>query len=270
MANARDEDRTGELLIQEVDEDLRNEQYAKLWKRYGSWVIAAAVLVVVIVAGYQGWKAWQERKQTEAGERYGAALALEQAGKTKEADEALAKIAAAGDGTGFAALAGMRRAESLAKAGDTKGAMAAYEQLSTADIPKLMRDLATIKEALLALDTTGDTGAIEARVGALAVSGNPWYYQGTELVALFAHKKGDDKHAVDLFKQLADDAEAPQGIRALSAEMLAALGHDPSADKAVAPAADAAKAPAADAAKAPAADAAKAPAADAAKPQDKK
>jgi hypothetical protein len=95
----------------------------------------------------------------------------------------------------------------------------------------------------------------------LAVSGNPWYYQGTELMALFAHKKGDDKHAIDLFKQLADDAQAPQGIRARAAEMLAALGQDPAAAKA---------APPADVAKTPAADAAKTPAADAAKTQDKK
>lgn len=245
MANASDEDRTGALLIQEVDDDLRHEQYARLWKRYGSWLIVAAVALVVVVAGYQGWQSWQTRQRAEAAERYGSALALADAGKTKEADEAFAKIAAT-DSKGFAVLAGMRRADALAQSGDTKGAMAAYEQLSTADVPKLMRDLATIKEGLLALNVTGDTASAESRIGALATSGNPWYYQATELTALFAHKKGDDKHAVELFKQLADDAQAPQGIRARAAEMLAALGQaptpaqPPAAAKTVAPAADAA------------------------------
>jgi hypothetical protein len=225
MANASDEDRTGDLLIQEVDEDLRREQYVKLWRRYGGWVIVGAVALVVGVAGWQGWQAWQAHQREEAAKHYAAAIALLDSGKTKDAEDALAKIS--GGDRGFAALAGMRRAELLVKNGDTKGAMAAYETLADGDLPKELRDLATVKEGLLALNAPGDTGPAEARVGAVAVSGNPWYYQATELIALFAHRKGDDKHAVEIFKQLADDPQAPAGVRGRAAEMLAALGPTP-------------------------------------------
>ncbi|HEY1723556.1 MAG TPA: tetratricopeptide repeat protein [Magnetospirillaceae bacterium] len=262
MANASDEDRTGDLLIQEVDDDLRHEQYVRLWKRYGSWVISAAIAVVIVVAGYQAWQSWQARKRSEAAESYGAALALQEAGKTKDAEAAFAKIETS-DSKGFAVLAGMRRADALAQGGDVKGAMAAYDQLSAASVPQLFRDLATLKEGLIALNATpdkgGDTAAVEAKIGALATSGNPWYYEANELTALFAHKKGDDKHAIELFKQLADDAQAPQGIRARAAEMIVAIGPPVGGS-----AAAAAASPAAPAAAAPAAPAA------ASKTQDKK
>jgi hypothetical protein len=221
MANVRDEDRTGDILIQEVDEDLRREEYLKLWRRYGAAAIAIAVAVVVVFAGWQAWLGWQKDQRDQAAARYAAAVALIDAGKTKEAEAALAAIE--GGDKGFAILAGMSRAQLLAKDGDLKGAMAAYEQIAASDAPELLRDLAALKEGLLALSLPGDTGAVENHIAGLAVAGQPWYYQATEEMALFARKKGDDKHAVELFKRLADDAHAPQQMRARAAEMLAAL-----------------------------------------------
>lgn len=244
MANASDEDRQGELLIKEVDDDLRHEQYAKLWKQYGIYVIAGAVAVVVAVAGWQAWLGWQQRARLEAADRYAAAIALLNDGKTKEAEDALAKIGSGDDG--FAVLAAMRRADLLDRNGDVKGALDAYRQIETSDAPRLLRDLATIKEGLLALNSKDDTSAVEARLGALAVSGNAWYYQANELLAAFAHKKGDDKHAVELFKQLADDAQAPQGVRARAAEILAALAPAAATPATATPAAATPKTPAQD------------------------
>jgi len=220
MADASDKDRASDLLIQEVDEDLRREQYQRLWRRYGAYAIAGAVAIVIVVAGWQAWQGWQKRQRLEEAGRYAAALALIDAGKSKEAEGALAVLS--GDSSGFAVLAGMRRAELLAQDGDRKGAESVYEQIAASRAPSVLRDLAAIKEGLLALDDTGDTAAIEARVAALAVITNPWHFQATELQALFARKKGDQRRAAELFKQLADDAQAPAGLRDRAAEMLAA------------------------------------------------
>lgn len=243
MANVRDEDRTGDLLIREVDEDLRREQILKFWRRYGAYVAAVAVAVVVVVAGYQAWQGWQKDQREKAAGRYAAAVALADAGKTKEAEAALAAIG--GGDKGFAVLAAINRAELLAKDGDPKGAMAAYDQLAASDAPKLLRDLAVLKEGLIALNAPGDAGPIEAKVTALATAGEPWYYAATEQAALFARKKGDDKHAIELFKKLADDAHAPQGVRARATEILAAIAPAPIAAPAPAAPKPAAPAPAA-------------------------
>ena len=45
-------------IFQEVEQDLRRERYKKAWDRYGIYVIAVAVLIVVGTAGWRGYLAW--------------------------------------------------------------------------------------------------------------------------------------------------------------------------------------------------------------------
>lgn len=40
-------------IFQEVEEDVRRERYEKLWKKYGNYIIALAVLIVAGVAAFQ-------------------------------------------------------------------------------------------------------------------------------------------------------------------------------------------------------------------------
>lgn len=226
--SASDKDSAGDLLIQEVDEELRREQYHQLWKRYGNYVVAAVVAVIFVVAGYQGWQEWQGRQRQKEAAQFEAAQDLVTQGKGAESLEALAKLAADGH-TGFATVASMRRAELLIGQGDVAGAATAYEQIANSSSPTLYRDLAVLKLALLTLDT-GDPAKLESRVAPLSAISNPWHFSATEILALLAQKKGDAQHATELYKQLADDLQAPPGIRARAAEMLAVL--PPVADKA--------------------------------------
>ncbi len=55
-------------IFREVDEDIRHEKYRRLWDRFGSWVIAVAVLIVVGTGGYRGWLYWQDTQSQSAGE----------------------------------------------------------------------------------------------------------------------------------------------------------------------------------------------------------
>jgi hypothetical protein len=223
-----DQDSAGDLLIQEVDEDLRRDQYHRLWKLYGKYAIAAVVAVVAFVAGYQGWQEWQGRVRQKEAAQFQVAQDLAEQGKSAESLEALAKLAADGH-TGFAMAASMRRAEILTTQGDVAAAAAAYEQIANASGPALYRDLAVLKQALLTLDSA-DPAKLESRVAPLSAVANPWHFSATEILALLAQKKGDAQRAAELYKQLADDLQAPPGIRARAAEMLAVL--PPVADKA--------------------------------------
>jgi hypothetical protein len=45
---------TDDHLFEEIEEDLRAERYAKLWKRYGKFVIAGFIALIVGVAGFKG------------------------------------------------------------------------------------------------------------------------------------------------------------------------------------------------------------------------
>ena len=219
--SASDQDNAGDLLIQEVEEDLRREQYLKLWKQYGNIIMAAVLCVIVVVAGYQGWQSWQSKLRLKESDQLAAAQALATDGKKTEAIDALAKLAADSH-TGYGIAADLLRADLIAQKDDIPGAIAAYEKIATSSAPQPFRDLALLKGIILAVDTA-DPATLEEKVNPLTTASSPWRYSAMEVQAMLAQKKGDLKRATDLYKQLSDNAEAPQGVRSRAAEMLAAL-----------------------------------------------
>lgn len=210
-----DKDAASHLLIQEIQEDLKREQYARLWKAYGNWAIAAAVAVVLVVAGYQGWRVWRSDLRQDEAERYAAA-------DTRAPEQAVAAMTelAGTAQTDYRLLAELRRAALLAETGKVDEATAAYEALAASDADRMYRDLATLRAIILQFDK-GDPAALDARLQGLA--GGPWRHTAVEMQALIAQRQGDTTKAVALFKQLADDGTAPQGLRARATEMLAVL-----------------------------------------------
>jgi len=80
-------------IFQEIDEDLRRENYAKLWTRYGRYVIALGVLVIVATAALGGWREYRQRERQALGVRYATALDLARQGKDKAAADVFDAIA---------------------------------------------------------------------------------------------------------------------------------------------------------------------------------
>lgn len=217
MAN-REDDAAFKLLVDEVDEDLKREQYAKLWKKYGALLVAAALGIVLSVAGYQGWRAWETQARMDEAQRYAAALQADEPLRTAEALAGLGAEAA----TGYGALARLRRAAVLAEAGDP-AAVPAYEAIaSDSAMAPIYRDLANLRLAMLTFNDS-DPAALEGRLQPLT-AGGPWRHAALELTAALAQRGGDSERAREIYRQLADDMAAPQGVRARAAEMLAALG----------------------------------------------
>src|SRR5690606_40195086 len=59
--------------IREVDEAVRQEQWLKLWKQYGNYVVAAALAVVIGTAAGVAWRTWQHNQRLDDARRYAAA-----------------------------------------------------------------------------------------------------------------------------------------------------------------------------------------------------
>ncbi len=228
--SVNDQDPAGDLLIKEVDEDLRREQYARLWQAYGKYAIAGVVAIVLGVAGHQVWQSYRDKQFQKSAAEFAAAEGLIDAGKSRDAEAKLAEIASKDGGSGFGVAAAFRHAQLQSEGGDVTGAVATYDALSHSGAPSLFRDLATLKGAMLTLDS-GDPEALIKKLQPLADAGNPWHFTAQEMLALIANRQGDPARAVSYYQKLADDAGAPQDIRARATEMLAALGGAPAAAK---------------------------------------
>ena len=56
--------------IREVNEELRQDQFKSLWRRFGPIAIGAAVLLVLATAGYVGYERWTSSRANASGDAF--------------------------------------------------------------------------------------------------------------------------------------------------------------------------------------------------------
>jgi hypothetical protein len=206
-------------IFQEIDEELRRENFAKLWQRYGSYLIGLAVVVVLATGAAAGWRQYQQSQRQAEGARYTLALDLARQGKDKDAVEVFGELARQA-GSGRAMLARFEGAALKARAGDVKEAVAQYEALAAdGSADPIYRDLATLLAAQYELKD-GDPQAIIDRLAPLTAPQSPWHPSALELTALAQLKAGNKDGALAIYQRLADDPTAPRGIRARAGEIV--------------------------------------------------
>ena len=183
--------------------------------------ILVAVLAVLIAGAIVAWREYQASERRAQAARYSAALALVREGK--EADAAKLFAVLARESGGYGVLASFEEAELLAKTGDRKAAIAAYDRLAgSSALDPEFRDLAVLLSVMHGLPE-GDAKAAIERLQPLTENGNPWRASALELTAAAKLKAGDRNAALDLYRKIADDLGAPQRLRARAAELAAAL-----------------------------------------------
>lgn len=213
---------TDDHLFDEIEEDLRAERYAKLWKRYGKLVITGIVLLVASVASYQGWQAYDRQQRAEQSERFAAAAKLLSEKKPQEAQKVFSALSAEGR-SGYRLLASLRQASILSEKGDHAGAQKIYDAIAAdSGFDQIYRDFATLLAVLSKLDT-GDPAALIQKLKPLTEDDNTWRFSAKEASALLSLRAGKQKEAYDKLVALANDATTPQGIRARALELSAAI-----------------------------------------------
>lgn len=205
--------------IREVDEELRQDQAKALWKRFGPYLIGAAVAVVVATAGWRFYEYTVESRASASGDRFLAALELIREGKTDEAQQALQSLEQDSYGS-YPVLARMREATLKAEAGDVAGAVVAFDAVAAdGSVPTVVRDMARLRAGLLLIDN-GSYDDVAERVEVLASDTNSLRFSAREALGLAAWKAGDAANAKTLFEQIAGDTAAPRALAQRARTML--------------------------------------------------
>ena len=190
--------------INEVNRELREERWRQLWKRFGGYVIAAALAIVLSVAGRQGFVVWQESARNAAAESYSAALE----DSSRSSLEALAREG----GRGYPMLARFQLAVRMAEAGDAEAAEKAYLDLAGDDsIEQSYRDAAL----LLAVMNAAPGATVrerEDRLAPLAEGDSPWRFLAGEVLIGLALEGGDAAGARERARQLRDMGNLPADL----------------------------------------------------------
>jgi len=212
-------------IFQEVDEEVRREQLKKLWERYGTYIIAACVLLVIAVGAWRGYQWWQTKRAAEAGAAFEQAVTLAESGKHQEAEAAFAQLAV--DGTaGYRVLARLREAAELSR-NDRKAAVKAYDEIAAdAGAGRVMQDVAALRAGFLVVDTSSYDD-LRARLEPLTGPERVFRHSARELLALSAWKAGDMGAARRWTDMITADPQTPPGARSRAevlSELIAASG----------------------------------------------
>jgi hypothetical protein len=204
-------------IFHEVEEDVRRERYAQLWKQYGDYLMAAAALIVVGVAAWQLWQRYQLNQRIEASNAYIVALETRDPEKAASAFAKLAKTAPAG----YALISRMQEANSLLDAGKHDDATALYRELMKGD-DTLFASVARLRLAWADADTLSKK-QMQDLVAPLTNANDPFHYMANELLAYVDYREGNVKDAQAAYEALAKDTTTPVGIRERAAGMAAFL-----------------------------------------------
>jgi hypothetical protein len=212
-------------IIREVEEDLRRERYQQIWSRYGNVIVAAAMAIVLGVAGHQGWKYWQQSRSDSAGARFEGALQLSR--DDKDADSIAALEAIVKDApSGYQMLARFRLAAEAAAAGKKAEALAQYQGLAddTSTDP-LLKGFAQLKAAELRIDEA-DFTEMQNRLTPLLAENGAWRASARELLGLSAFKARNLEEAEKNFTLLFADPATPQSLRQRAQMMMTLIAAD--------------------------------------------
>jgi len=201
---------SSDTLIREVDEELRRDRIRKLWRQTGPFVIGGAVLIVLVVAGYEGWTWWQKTQAARSSDQFYAAVQVADGSDFDAAKKALDGVIAQGSGA-YPVLAQFREAALLSQQGKTDDSVAAYDGLSTSLSNPHLRELALILAGNELIDK-GDIAAVEQRVGSI-IAGSPLRNAAREVLGLTQYKAGKLDDAMKNFTDIINDPLSSQDSR---------------------------------------------------------
>lgn len=214
-----------EVLLREIDDAVRQDDYAQFAKRFGVPLVTILILGLAAFGGYLFWQNQQESALEAESEQLVAVIDHFEAGNLQQADEAAAQLSQSSE-RGAAVLAQMTRAAVAVEQGRNAEAASIYAGIADdASAPEAMRNLARIREVALTFEER-DPSDVIATLGPLAVPGNAWFGSAGELVALAHLENGDQAQAGAILSEISKTEEVPESLRARARQLAGLLGVD--------------------------------------------
>lgn len=197
-------------VFQEVNQSLREETLASLWKRW-QWVVYGVVATLVIgVAVFEIMRGMRADEIARSAKTYDAAFVAGEAGDLATARARFTELT--NEKTGFAVLAGHMLAGVEKQLTDDPVAIEGHLKRAAAADTGILGDLAVLKLGYLKADTAS-LAELEATLKPLIDKDNQISRLATELVAVKALANGDTERARELFEGLAAKLDAPRAMQ---------------------------------------------------------
>jgi len=210
-------------VFQEVDEELREEKYKSIWRKYKYYVIGGVILFVLAIAANAFWKDYNLKEINDRSERFFTALEMAQEDKvnaitlleefaSKEEKNAKYNVLIA-----RFSEAAIRRSEK-----DFNGALVIYESLANNNISDFYADYAKLSsvEMLIALNNKKEARLI---LDNLINNSSDLKYIAMEYLGYIEIDEGNFSKARTIFINIAEEASSSVNMKNRSREVLSIL-----------------------------------------------
>ena len=216
---------SSEAFLREVDDELRRDQMAGFWQRWGRWLVVGILVALAAFGAWIWWQHEQTKKNDLLGEEMTKILDDLEAGRDKGLEARLKPLIDSGN-PGYRATARFAAAGLKLQKDDLKGAAADYKAVvDDASVAQPFRDLALIRQTATEYDTLKPAEVV-ARLKPLAQKGNPWFGSAGEMVAIAYINMNQPKLAGPLYAEISKDKTVPDTLRSRAVQMAGVLGVD--------------------------------------------
>ena len=201
--------------LEEVQNDIRQDKYITLWRRYGKLATNIIVGILVLVAAYTLWSNHEYKKRQIASDKYAAAQQLIIQGNPDQAQTLLKELADESvkiyPTLSKFVLAGVLLEKNTDEA--AAEAQSLYEQLASSATEPLWRDFARYQLLSVRLNRAATIDeAFVAELKKFASESNALSPLAQELLGIALLKSGNKTEASEVFVKLAQSPEAPEGV----------------------------------------------------------
>ena len=206
-----------EDFIREVDEELKEEKYAKIWKKISPFVISLALGIVIFTTGIVGWDNYVEKSKQKLGDDFTAAVELI---KEEDIDTALIALERITDKSsdGYVTLSKMKKAAILISKNNVEEGLNIYLDIENTAIDQSFRDMATILYVLNALDYKEPSILLD-KINRLSID-SPWKFSALELKAFVYYKNKDLIRSKEIFNEIVSIGNAPSTLSSRARDMI--------------------------------------------------
>ena len=173
-----------EAFIKEVNEDLKNEEFKKIWDKYGLYIIVLVVVALTAAVSFETIKSWYDKRMQTWSDTYAYAVSMHNQGRYDDSLESLNYIIAKDYGI-FTELAQMQKINILLDQEKTDEAVKLMEEIvADKSFNRQLQQTVIFKLASYKMENS-PLEDVEALIGKFARNENDsWQPVASEMLAI--------------------------------------------------------------------------------------
>ena len=195
-----------ENLVKEINEEIKQDEYKKLWKKYGNYLIGSCLIIILFISSITMYKNYRTNMIEKQSELYFEAIEFIKNENYPEAEKILNKISNSKN-SGYSDLSALQITH-------LKNKGKANIDIKNISINKnpFLKDYFVLQKFNQNLTEEQNNITINEIIK-IARPGSPWRFTAHELLAAYYIKNNDLNSAQQSLNSIIEDSEAPLFIK---------------------------------------------------------